>query len=131
MKTDLWAEHAKEKARLQDDWRIFKWKCFPENSLETIYFEVTGAVCKTLKRNGEPDWRTRDRTTECVVNLPKAEHEAWKTAWSERTGICNVCCGERQVCIGWSVKDGPRYRLCGECNATGLFKQKSPLDDKP
>lgn len=115
---DLYAEHAKEKAHLPANWRIYKWECFPKGGDETIYVAVTGAVCEHFKageRKNERNWKLRDKNTERTVNLPCGEHEAWKLEWEKRTGKCSRCTGDGEVLESWSVANGVKNRPCPKC----------------
>ena len=115
---DLYAEHAKEKAGLPANWRIYKWECFPKGGGETIYVAVTGAVCdhfKTGEHKDDRNWKLRDKTTERTVNLPCAEHDAWKLEWEKRTGKCERCTGTGEVMESWSVAHGLKNRTCPKC----------------
>lgn len=124
---DLYCEHAKEKANLPSNWHIFKWECFPHGGDETIYVAVTGAVCehfKTVENTQVRDWKRRDKNTERTVNLPCAEHEAWKSQWEVRTNKCSRCTGTGEVLQSWSVRDGAKTRVCPKCNGTKTPKRK-------
>lgn len=115
---DLYCEHAKEKAHLPSNWRIYKWECFPKGGDETIYVAVTGAVCehfKTGEHKNERNWKLRDKTTDRTVNLPCAEHDAWKREWEKRTNKCSECTGTGEVLQSWSVTDGVKMRMCPKC----------------
>lgn len=117
---DLYCEHAKEKRGLPANWRIYKWECFPKGAGETIYVAVTGAVCEHFKKGtAHRNWRLLDKTTECTVNLPVAEHEVWKLQWEKRTGKCHECVGTGEVFAGWSAAEGTRFRGCSRCKGSG------------
>ena len=113
---DLYAEHAKEKAGLPANWRIYQWSCFPKDGSETIYVAVTGAVCEHKKmtgpHKGETNWKLLDKATEKTVNLPVAEHEQWKLEWEKKTGKCSRCTGTGEVMESWN---GTKMRACLKC----------------
>jgi len=111
---DLYCEHAKDKAKLPDRWRCYKWECFPKRG-DAIYVAVTGAVCEHWKPNGETDWKKRDKTTDQTINLPIAEHDAWKIEWERRTNQCHQCLGSGVVLASWSAADGEKTRTCPRC----------------
>lgn len=115
---DLYAEHAKEKAGLPANWRLYKWECFPKGGDETIYIAVTGAVCehfKTGEHKNERNWKLRDKTTERTVNLVKLDHERWKLEWEQRTGKCERCTGTGEVLESWNHITGTKTRTCPKC----------------
>lgn len=111
---DLYCEHAKEKAKLPDRWRCYKWEFFPKRE-ETIYVAVTGAVCEHWKPNGETDWKKRDKKTEWIINLSVIEHEAWRREWEQRNCKCSECLGTGEVMASWSEKEGLKTRTCPKC----------------
>ena len=122
---DLYCEHAKEKANLPSNWRVFKWECFPKSPDETIYVAVTGAVCEHMKPNADAgrDWKRRCKSTERTINLVLTEHKAWKAQWEVRTNKCSECTGTGETFASWSVRDGIKMRTCHKCKGA-----KTPND---
>jgi hypothetical protein len=125
---DLYCEHAKEKANLPSNWRIYKWQCFPGGGEETIYVAITGAVCEQFftrgERQGDRKWKARDKSTERTVNLEVVEHKNWKSEWEKRTGKCSECTGAGQTVASVSVADGVKYRTCFKCKGSGTHNNK-------
>ena len=120
MHLDLYQIHAIEKAKLPSNWKIFRCEAFPKSGIDDCgYVAVTGAVCDFQylkgKRKGQTDWRKRDARTETTVNLPVAEHEAWKREWEQKTGLCSTCTGTGEVFRSWDVNTGTKYDTCPKC----------------
>ncbi|WP_262027100.1 hypothetical protein [Microvirga sp. Mcv34] len=115
---DFWSIHAREKLGLPDDWRWYRLEAKGENI--TV---VTGAVChevyKAGKHKGQINWAKRDKETDIPVPIRRDEHKAWLLSWECRSGECHVCHGNGQQSVGWSLKDGSKYRTCTRCNGTG------------
>ena len=117
----LMETHAREKANMQPEWRAYKWKCYPQDASETIYYEITGitAPLKTKGVNkGRPNWDKGDKTTLRIVNILVDEHDNWVNEWEKRTGKCSECTGSGKT-IKSSGIEGTTYRTCKRCNGTG------------
>ena len=115
--------HAREHLKMPETWHAFRYECFPKGCERTLYFQITGAVCTATytkgPREGSPNWKKRDRTTECAAIITPEEHDAWLKNWEKTTGLCHECHGTTQEWAGWSVTEGNRYRPCTTCKATG------------
>lgn len=133
---DLYQVHAIEKERLPSNWRVFRWEAFPKSGRgDCIYIAVTGAVCEYQylkgKRKGHTNWHKRDAKTEVTVNLPVADHNAWKLEWEKRTGKCSNCTGTGEVMESWNVNTGTKYRTCPKCKGarTPNDRLQRPADE--
>jgi hypothetical protein len=119
---NLYEVHAREKAGMPEEWKVFRWECFPKSGQEeTIYVEVTGAVAlikyQSGPRKGKTNWsKCSSRKT---VVLPVEAHKQWCDEWERRTGLCQECTGTGELLKRVSVKDGVEYRPCGKCRGTG------------
>ena len=95
--------------------------------METLYVELTGAVCAVNysrgERKGQTNWSKRDRGTERKVIITPAEHTRWLIAWEKRTGLCSHCVGKGQVFRSWNHQAGTTYRTCPVCNGSTLTTQ--------
>jgi hypothetical protein len=88
MSVNLLELHAREKLGMPEDWRAYRYECFPKiNGGPTLYIEVTGIVAPLMekgRRKGLPDWRHEDKASRRKAILPVAEHDQWVLAWSRR-----------------------------------------------
>lgn len=112
---DLFAEHAREIAGLPPEWRIGKYECFPKIG-ETIYFALTGYI---PNRKGS---KTPATGTLKTVNIPKADHIAWRRAKEQAEGICLECEGTGKTVSKASIVNKKvirEYRDCTHCGGTG------------
>src|SRR3990167_4536208 len=112
----LWTQHAIEKAGLPAAWEAHRLECFPKMQ-DTLYVEVSGMVAP-LKKNGCPNWRNGDRSTEKTVVITITEHDIWVAGWEIRTGKCSNCEGNGRELYQWDSKTGSEYRPCCKCNGT-------------
>lgn len=119
---NLYEEHAREKIGAQPEWKLFHWECFPHTG-ETIYVQITGAVClekfKSGKRKGFTNWRKLIPETRRTVVLPILQHEQWELEWEKETGFCKQCTGAGDTFKSWSVTEGTKYRQCSRCAGSG------------
>lgn len=119
---DLLEDHARERAGMSPEWKMYRWEKQPANGTST-FVNVTGAVCSAVfkagPRKGYTNWSKLDKTTECTVSLGLNEHKEWLGEWERKTGQCNECQGSGQQPAGWTRAEGPLYRACPRCLATG------------
>ena len=128
--------HAAEKISAHPLWKCFRFECFPKSQMETLYVEVTGAVCAATysrgKREGQINWSKRDRSTERTVIITPAEHTKWLIEWEKRTGLCSHCEGKGQVFHSWNHLSGTTYRTCPVCNgSTSTTQSITPPPENP
>ena len=120
----LLEEHAREKAGMSENWRVYRFECFPKNGEKILYFELTGAVVPFYTRGekkGKPNWSREDITTKHVVVLPVDEHDEWTRKWEQKTGKCANCQGSGKELEGCGIH-GTTYRCCRKCHGEGLTK---------
>jgi hypothetical protein len=123
---NLYELHAREKAGLPQEWRLYKWELFPKAGPDFLYVQITGAVALTKYTKGPRKGRTNWSQKSCqkTVILVRQEHEEWCREWERKTGKCQRCYGTGQSWAGWNHLTGDAWRDCRKCNATG----KAPSD---
>lgn len=111
--------HAREVAKMPDEWEVYAWECIGE---PVKVVEVKGCFKPPTitrgPRKGQSNWRKRDKTSERIVHITPEEHKAWIGKWVERTGLCVRCVGKGEVLASIGVS-GTTYRECPKCSGTG------------
>ncbi|MBS0251221.1 MAG: hypothetical protein JSR78_09165, partial [Proteobacteria bacterium] len=123
--------HAREIGGFDDSWRAFMWQVKGEKPGPPYGFgthvAVTGAVVTKQKRNGEWDWRLRDKSTEMTITIRNENHDQWCERWGHERDVCWVCQGNGDVVQSFGVK-GVTYRQCHHCKGSGKPQSKSNVD---
>jgi hypothetical protein len=113
----------RDRFEVAPDWRWFSWER-KEFDQPHEFMLVNGAVCHARFQKGKSagctDWKKRDKSTERMFVIRRAELEAFQREWQARTGKCFECYGTGQDWAGWNAKTGNRYRPCQHCKATGV-----------
>lgn len=118
---DFFELAAREKAHLPETWRVFHWQVLGHARV-TLGYRLVGAVAPPKTRGkykGKPNFDKLDKSTIRDVILLKAEYDSFVARWEVETGNCSRCQGSGQESAGWNVTDGPAYRPCSQCGATG------------
>lgn len=120
MSTYLLDMHARELVKMPENWEGYSWRVlgYPDRKLYEIKGCFTPPAITRGPRKGAPNWAKRDRSTERIVHIPFAEHEAWVEQWVERTGLCRKCLGRGEEVASVSVAR-TTYRQCRECLGSG------------
>ena len=105
-----------------EGWRWFELKAIGEvgdraNGAVIIKGAVCTAVFKSGPRKGEKNWSKRTDQRELVVSM--REYDAFKEAWSTRTGLCSSCGGRGETLVRASADGNKEYGPCRMCNGTG------------
>jgi hypothetical protein len=126
MNFGLLETHAREKISAHPHWKAYAVACFPQKSMQVIYYQITGACCTAIytrgPRKGTPNWKLRDRSTEREVHITPHEHQHWLHQWEERTGHCSHCEGTGKTLLSWSSETGTTYAACAACTGSGTSK---------
>jgi hypothetical protein len=126
MRTNLFQEHARELAKMPDEWIVYSFKAIP-NSDGTLEFK--GAIAPIYSRGkskGLPNWKMSDKNSERTVYIKESEHDLWLAKWEKETGQCHECVGTGDVFQSWELGKGVIYKKCSVCVGTGAarFKQE-------
>ena len=125
MKIDLLDEYCKQLRNLPAGWRHISWERV--DGVEGDMLKVDGAVFGD-KPDGGPDWKSRDKTTECTFVISLKAQSAWVEEWEQRTNQCQRCVNTPGVWeYGWSAKSGKMTKPCPRCNATGKAPVKAEV----
>ena len=120
---NLYEEHAREKAGMGPEWRLYSYDSIDFLRLGPGHPEgrmrLKGAVCPDLA-DGRPAWAYMDKETKRTVTVTNAEHAAFVRAWEERTGKCSGCARNHpgQEYLGWSKDAGTLLGICPRCHGT-------------
>jgi hypothetical protein len=113
---DYWNLYLRETANVPEGWRWFQAdtsaKVAPEG-----FIKLTGVVCPD-KRNGQPNWKLRDKSTESIHFIEMAKLRVWIDEYAKSQGKCPKCWNSGLVWAGASVKEGTRYRPCNLCGGS-------------
>lgn len=111
---DLRELQAREALGLSNDWEMYRWKDLYDQAIEVGLSIPTRF--ERGPRKGQKKW---DRKNERVFVCSYESLDAWREAWSIRTGNCLKCRGSGRQWRGWSQKEGTKYRQCPVCDGTG------------
>jgi hypothetical protein len=117
---DLLNVFVREQRNLSSEWEIYRWERGYEShkDLPPDYMRVTGAVAP-LKDDGTRDWRKEKKSTCVTIWISDSDYREWLKNWSEKTGKCHVCVGEKTVLKSWSRDEGTTYVPCPDCLGSG------------
>jgi len=104
-----------------ETWSAFRWESLRAGN-EAIGWKLRGAVAPPRLRGiakGRPNWKRRDKSTECEIIISVAQYNAFETEWVKQTGRCPDCAGKATAFVGWSRDEGVKTRPCPECQGTG------------
>ncbi len=112
-------EMLKKQHSLSPSFHFYKFDSFPHaGGGPTLYVEFTG-VEAPLKKNGQPDWKKKDKKTERIFNVTVAEGMELTEVWRIQTGKCVKCGGDGKVFQSWRLGEDVKYKGCAPCGGSG------------
>jgi hypothetical protein len=110
--------------KLPEEFQFYRWESLPHDASERTHMQFSGGVTReTFKsgpRKGQPNWSKEDKSLARVFIVSEHEAKQWQLDYSEETGNCAECMGEKKTVAGWGKETGTRYRECYTCKGTGL-----------
>jgi hypothetical protein len=133
-RVDFLNEYAIKRCGMPEGWAWFKWEAtgpFDKNAPKAAKGHlIVGAVAPKKTRGkyaGAPNWKARDKATECTLSISATDLDGFVAEWERETGACSDCFGSGQSVSGWNRVDGTTYRPCRRCNSSGRAPIRRPL----
>lgn len=131
MKLKIIEARLRQENDLQPDFQFYRWEMLPEYG-EPFYCELEGAIVPLVTRGtrkGKPNYKQKTGVRKFAVTVETAAE--WERQWSESTGKCIRCLGEKQIVWSVSVAEGTKYKPCPECHGTGKAKGEPCASTSP
>lgn len=114
--------------QLPESFKFYAWKCMPESSKVTIYYELKGGICEhkfqSGPRKGRINYSKATDVRECYV--PVADAKQWEIDYMTETGKCRDCMGDGKTVSRIDFVNGTtEYRCCSTCAGDG--KARFPI----